>query len=224
MLTVAHELRSPVAAAQSLMRTLLRGLAGQLNSQQREILDRIESRHGLLLDLINDLLALAASKTYDPDRPLERMALSPSLLTVLDRVRDEAGGKGVALTSSLADAPLMVMANGDGLERVFSNLLGNAVKYTPSGGSVEVRTRAVDGGAEVSVTDTGIGIPEEDLSRLGDEFFRARNVRGQSIGGTGLGLSIVREQLRRLHGRMQVESREGQGSVFRVWLPCIQDP
>jgi len=221
MLTVAHELRSPVAAAQSLLRTMLRGLAGELNEQQREILRRVEVRHGQLLELINDLLSLAASKTYDPDQPLQPVSLSLAVRRVLDGFAPQAQEKGVQILTPNLTSDLVVQASDDGLNKVLANLIGNAVKYTPSGGQVEVGVRRQGNLAEVSVTDTGIGISAEELPRLGTEFFRAQSAKRAEIPGTGLGLSIVSEQLRRFGGTLEITSTPGKGSTFAARLPLV---
>jgi two-component system phosphate regulon sensor histidine kinase PhoR len=115
--------------------------------------------------------------------------------------------------------PISVKATPDGLEMVLTNLLGNAVKYTPRGGRVLARLEGRGRSATVSVSDTGIGIAAEDLPRLGEEFFRASNAKASGITGTGLGLAIVRQHLDHWRARLEVDSRVGQGSTFRVILP-----
>ena len=128
MLTVAHELRSPVAAAQSLLRTMLLGLAGEVTAQQRKILDRVEVRHQALLDLINDLLALAESKTAWPERPLECLEPQAALRNAVDRFREQAEAAGVGLQLEMPEDPVAVAATPDGIGIVF----GNLVSATPS--------------------------------------------------------------------------------------------
>jgi signal transduction histidine kinase len=221
MLTVAHELRAPVVAAQSLLRAMLRGLAGDVNEKQGEILARVEVRHQELLDLVNDLLALAESKTAAPERPLQRIELQPVLSKVVDRFRAQADGAGIELTLEMAPGQPAVMATEDGLGMVFGNLVGNAVKYTLPGGSVAVRLNRVSQGVAVAVQDSGIGIGAEDVARLGEEFFRASNAKSSGIGGTGLGLAIVRQHLDRWGARLEVESEVGHGSTFRVIFPAM---
>jgi signal transduction histidine kinase len=221
MLTVAHELRAPVVAAQSLLRAMLRGLAGDVNEKQGEILARVEVRHQELLDLVNDLLALAESKTAAPERPLQRIELQPVLSKVVDRFRAQADGAGIELTLEMAPGQPAVMATEDGLGMVFGNLVGNAVKYTPPGGSVAVRLNRASQGVAVVVQDSGIGIGAEDVARLGEEFFRASNAKSSGIGGTGLGLAIVRQHLDRWGARLEVESEVGHGSTFRVIFPAM---
>lgn len=222
MLTVAHELRSPVSAAQSLLRSLLHGLAGDLSDQQRDILRRIETRNAELLDLVNDLLALAASKTYEPGRALQAVPLSEVLDPVIVRARDEAQGKGVDVAYRGGEAGGAVLGTREGLSMIFGNLVGNAVKYTPAGGRVEIEVATEADAARVRVTDTGIGIPPEAVERLGQEFFRAANAKASAIGGTGLGMTIVRHNLDRFGGRLCVRSEVGKGTTVDVTLPRPQ--
>jgi signal transduction histidine kinase len=220
---VAHELRAPVAASLSLLRTMNRGLAGQLNETQADILGRIENRLNLLMELVNDLLSLAASKTVAQDEPLERVALKPLIGQVVDQLAIEAEGKGIRLTLNAPETPMAVQATEEGLRRIFSNLVGNAIKYTPAGGQVEVTARTGTGWATLVVTDSGMGIPVEDLDHVWEEFFRARNVRRSGITGTGLGLSIVKQLVTRYGGSIEVQSVEGQGTTFTVRLPLDDD-
>jgi len=219
MLTVAHELRSPVAGAQSLLRTLLRGLAGQLNDQQNDILNRIEDRLDFLMELIDDLLTLASSKTFDAEAPLEKVTLQPIIRRVADRLEIQAESKNVKLALSIPEEDIVVDASEEGVERIFSNLIGNAVKYTPAGGKVEMGIENAPSGVKISVTDTGIGIPKEDLSHLGEEFFRAKNARKSGVKGTGLGLNIVKQYVDQFGWKIDVHSVEGEGSVFTISLP-----
>jgi len=218
MLTVAHELRAPVGGAQSLLRTLLRGLTGELNEQQRDILCRVEARLDTLTALIDDLLSLAATKTVESEKPLEEVWLQPVVQQVVDRLGIEANIKQVALTYNAPDEMIVVQATEDGLENVFSNLIGNAIKYTASGGVIEINVTEERGRAKITMVDTGIGIPEDALSQIWDEFYRAPNVRKSGITGTGLGLSIVKQLVTRFGGQIDVCSVEGKGTTFTLML------
>jgi signal transduction histidine kinase len=113
---------------------------------------------------------------------------------------------------------LIVQATVDGLEKIFGNLIGNAIKYTPEGGKVRVSVKDSNGTVQVSISDTGIGIAEEDISKLGEEFFRARNAREEGIKGTGLGLSIVTQLVDHFAGTMDVSSKLGEGTTFIIKL------
>ncbi len=219
MLTVAHELRSPVGSAQSLIRTLIRGLAGGLNEQQSEILTRIEARLSVLTELINDLLSLAESKSYDIDQPLESVLIVPLVDSVINHYMIEAENRDLILTLEKPENTLAINATEDGLKKIIGNLIGNAIKFTPEGGRIQVEVLGISENVEITVSDNGIGIPKEDLPRLGDEFFRAKNAKRLGIAGTGLGLSIVTQLVERFGGSIKVHSVEGEGTIVKLTLP-----
>ncbi len=221
---VTHELRAPVSGAQSLLRVLMHGLAGTLEPQQTDILERLERRLDTLIDLINDLLALAATKTGAYKEPLQVLPLQPIIQQVIGRQREQASEKNIALTFEMPESDLAVCGTEDGLARIFDNLIGNAVKYTLPGGSVHVTVEVQISRAVVTVSDTGIGIPEADLPRLWNEFFRASNAKKSGIAGTGLGLAIVRQLVERFGGMVSVRSIEGEGTTFKVTLPLDRCP
>jgi len=219
LLMMAHELRSPVSGAQSLVRTLLRGLAGELKTQQAELLSRIEIRLDFLLEMINDILILASSKSIDSDQPLEPVELQPAVRQVIDGFEGEAKDRQVAVKFTAPAKVLMVMATENGLNTAVRNLIGNAVKYSNPGGTVEVAVHREADCAKLIVVDTGIGIPTEDLPKIWDEFFRAKNAHLSGITGTGLGLSIVKQYIDRFGGRVEATSKVGEGTTFTVSLP-----
>ncbi len=219
LLMVAHELRSPVVGAQSLLRTILRGLAGDLNEQQVELLSRVNLRLDMLLELINDLLSLAAGKSIEPDQSLELVFVKPIIQHVVDNFSVQAEDKQVSLTFDPTETPIAVLATEDGLSTVFNNLISNAIKYTPKDGTVQVRLEELDETALITISDSGIGIPQEDIPKLWEEFFRASNVRNSEIIGTGLGLSIVKQLVERFSGLIEVFSVEGEGTKFILTMP-----
>jgi signal transduction histidine kinase len=216
---VTHELRAPVAAAQSLLRTVVRELAGELNDLQRDILSRLSERLDVLQMLINDLLDLAAGKVEGLEGELTPLSLEAAVLGVVDRLSSQAQEKAIDLRVNYVPRGLTVMASEQGLERIFLNLIGNAIKYTPAGGKVTVTLEQRNDEAVISVADTGIGIPESDLPHLFEEFYRASNVKQLGITGTGLGLAIVKDLVERYGGRVSVRSTLGEGTTFTVVLP-----
>ncbi len=219
---VAHELRSPVGGAQSLLRTLTRGMAGNLTEKQQEILRRIEIRLDQLMALINDLLDLAASKTMTAEETLRPIAISQLLREAVERFTVEAEHKQIALHLTLPEDSILVPATEQGLVLICNNLLSNAIKYTPAGGEVWVQLQAdPPEHVTISVRDTGIGIPQSAMPHLGEEFYRAENARGSPAIGTGLGLSIVRQIVASFAGSLHITSEEGKGSTFKVVLPQL---
>lgn len=221
--TVTHELRSPVSGAQSLARVLLEGTSEGLTERQRDVIQRISARLDRLMDLINDLLALAAAQAPGFQQPPQPVGLLEMVRWALDQHAAAASEKEVALQPEIPGGEILVRATRDGLAQVLGNLIDNAVKYTPSGGRVRVTARTEGNAAVLQVADTGLGVPEADLPHLWEEFFRAGNVRKAGIVGTGLGLSIVKRLVESYGGRIGAESVEGTGTVFTVTLPLASD-
>ena len=221
VLTVTHELRSPLATATSLLETLAGGYAGPLTEPQADLVRRARGRMEGLRALVNDLLDLAAGRTGLKARRVDSVDVREVVRAAADGLRGRAEAGGVAIRVNTPDAPLVTRADTADLRLALDNLLDNAVKYTPEGGRVEVKAEGSGDGrwAEVSVVDTGIGIPAEAVSRVFDDFYRAPNAKAVKAEGTGLGLSIVRGIVERCGGRISVESQEGKGSRFVVqWL------
>ncbi|MBU0704827.1 MAG: GAF domain-containing sensor histidine kinase [Chloroflexi bacterium] len=216
-----HELRSPVAVAQSLVRGVLKGYAGEMSDRQAEIFGRVSSRLDFLESLVNDLLDLAAGKSADPAEE-EAVVLNSSVGRAVLSLQPRAEEKGVTLIHQACCEELVVWGTEEGLDRIFVNLVGNGIKYTPAGGSVTVAMQRLEDGIEVRVIDDGIGIPEEALPHLFQEFYRAPNAKASDEVGTGLGLAIVKDLVDRYHGCIEVESREGQGSTFTVTFPLFR--
>jgi signal transduction histidine kinase len=217
--TVTHELRSPIAGSLSLAQALFDGLVGELGPSQKSMVARMSVRLAALAELVNDLLALAASQSPELQEEPRQVNLLSSLRRVAEQQGAESTSKGVALHLDAPESPIIVTATDQGLARIFDNLVGNAKKYTPGGGRIEVRAHADGPSAVVSVADSGIGIPEEDLPRLFEDFFRARNTRSSAIAGTGLGLSIVKRLVAHFRGVVTVASQLGHGTTFTVVLP-----
>lgn len=218
-----HELRSPITVAQSLVRNVLKGYAGPLTDLQREVFARVSGRLDFLESLVNDLLDLAASKAPELTEAEGAVAVNSSVGRAILLLAPRAEEKGVALTALPSCEELAVWATEEGMDRIFVNLVGNAVKYTPSGGRVTISMGRDDGQVWVRVADTGIGIPEEALPHLFEEFYRAPNARAFNAVGTGLGLAIVKELVERYGGHIEVESTLGQGTTFTVTFPVWQD-
>ncbi len=218
LLMMSHELRSPISGAQSLVRTLLRGLAGELKPQQSELLARVEARLDFMLNMINDILMLASSRSIETDRPLDKVQIQPVMRQVIERFAEEAKNQQVVIRFNAPAKPLTVMATESGLNTVIRNLIGNAIKYSKLNGIVEVSIDKEPEFVKIRVSDTGIGIPEEDIPHIWDEFFRAKNAHQEGITGTGLGLSIVKQYLDRFGGQVEVASQVGKGTTFTVSL------
>jgi signal transduction histidine kinase len=217
-----HELRSPITVAQSLVRNVLKGYAGPITDRQQDVFARISGQLDFLESLANDLLDLAASKAPQLAAEEGPVLVNASVGRAILFFQPRAEEKGVALTLRPWREELVVWATEDGLDRIFVNLVGNAVKYTPSGGEVVVSLGQKEDEVQVMVADTGIGIPQEALTHLYEEFYRAPNARAVNAVGTGLGLAIVKELVDRYGGKIAVESALGKGTSFTVTFPLYR--
>ncbi len=225
--TATHELRSPVSVTRSLLRTITAGFVGELNPQQLDILERAGRRIDFLRKLVDDLLDLAEGKTKNITQDtVEAVQLDEIILKVFNRFTVPAEEKSISLIweNMTGDGKILVMADEDGLDRVFNNLISNAVKYTLPGGAVTVTLEHDDSEAKIVVADTGIGIPEDSIPHLFEEFYRAPNAKEIEQEGTGLGLTIVQDIVKRVGGNINVESQRGKGTRFTVQFPVMQIP
>ena len=222
--TVTHELRSPVSVVRSLMRTLLAGYVGELSAPQREMLERVQYRADFLQTLIDDLLDLAAGKAdvraKEPNVPVR---LDEAVERVVERFKIPAQEKAITLEweCACADGPIKIAATNEGIDRILNNLVSNAIKYTPNGGRVAVKLFARENRATLEIADSGIGIPEDALPHLFEEFYRAPNAKTQVKEGTGLGLAITKDLIVRYGGHISVQSRVGQGTTFTITFPIL---
>ncbi len=221
---VTHELRSPVAASQSLLRVVLRQIGGSLNDVQQDILARLSDRLDSLQLLIDDLLDLAAGKVEGFEGELTPISVEASILAAIERLRTQAAEKNLVLSVNTLQRGMTVVGSEQGFGRIFINLIGNAIKYTPAGGRVAVRMERRGAEAVVAVEDTGMGIPDVDFPHLFEEFYRASNAKETGIQGTGLGLAIVKDLVERYGGHVTLHSRVGEGTTVTVTLPLSGGP
>lgn len=247
---VSHELRTPLTAIKGYAETLLNGALKEPDTARRflTIIDRHSER---LSRLIEDLLTLSNLELGKTELRYEEVLLSELVGEVFEVVKDKAQRGGVTLIERLPpDLPLLT-GDGDRLHQVLLNLIDNAVKYTPAGGTVTVTARTVlpqdvlpssqeevrsgeppgtatrtteavlsDDWIEITVTDTGCGIPAAEIPRLTQRFYRVDKARSRELGGTGLGLAIVKHIVQAHGGHLRIESQMNQGTTVRIWLPC----
>ena len=213
--TTAHQLRAPLATIEGMLEAL--PYAGTLSAKQIELIERCRRRLQDPLDMIKDLLELASAQQR-PAQKGERVALLACLESVLATMKERAATKGVHFNVD-AHNQTVVVANAEDMRRIFSNLLDNAIKYTPAGGNVTFELSARDQEVSGEVHDTGMGIAETDCQRIFDDFYRTEASKTSGEIGTGLGLSIVKQLVEQWDGTVCVESKLGQGSHFEVILP-----
>ena len=216
---VAHELRSPLAAVQSLLDVVVAGYAGSVDEKSLELLQRMGRRVQFLLALVNDLLDLAAGRLDGVQRERSRVDLRAAAEQVVALLHPGAEEKGVSLALEVAPGDYVLWGIPEHFEWLLSNLVDNAIKYTPQGGRVSVALRRDGDELVLTVADTGIGIPPEAQVHIFEEFYRAPNARAVEKDGTGLGLAIVRQVIDEHGGQVDVHSQVGEGTVFTVTLP-----
>ncbi|MDP8222586.1 MAG: HAMP domain-containing sensor histidine kinase [Candidatus Lernaella stagnicola] len=218
--SMTHDMRSPIAAAQSLLNVLLSGAMGQLNDPQRESLRRAGGRLEQMQQMIQDMLTIERSSRAE--FVLEAIPLASYAARVLAGYREEMDARDIHLDAQL-DAEAVAWADRDDVETVINNLVSNAVKYSRDGGRVRVVVARGEGVTSVEVADTGIGISPEDQEKLFREFYRAANAKRHTVHGTGLGLAIVKKLVEQNHGVIHMQSEVGKGTTFTFILPQPPD-
>jgi signal transduction histidine kinase len=216
----SHELKTPVASIRAAAETLRDGAIDDPEAAHR-FTDQLERDADRLGRIVSDLLDLSRLETGS--ERLERAALDAIAEDEVARRQEQAERAGVSLTVQLDGVPSIRGSNRD-LALMTANLIDNAIRYTPSGGSVAVEVRAQRETVVLRVRDTGVGIPQRDLPRVFERFYRVDQARSRETGGTGLGLSIVRHVSENHGGEVTVTSELGQGSTFEVRLPTAADP
>jgi signal transduction histidine kinase len=215
---MSHELRTPLNAIIGFSEALTERMFGDLNDKQDEYLEDIHASGQHLLSLINDILDLSKIEAGRMDLDRTEFDVSQAIDNALMLVRDRAARRGIVLHQAVDQRLGQVTADERKIKQVLLNLLSNALKFTPEGGRVDVRASVVDGMAEVSVTDTGVGIAPEDQQAVFEEF-RQVGTAAKKVEGTGLGLALSRKFIELHGGRIRVTSQVGAGSTFTFTLP-----
>jgi two-component system phosphate regulon sensor histidine kinase PhoR len=219
----SHELKTPLASIKAFTETLL-DWALHDESVNVRFLERIDEQAMRLNQLILDLLSLARLESGEAGFDHRPHSLIPILEPCVEAHRGRAETKNLRLSFEPGDVgeEIQVFADDEAIRQIVDNLVDNAIKYTPEGGSVRVSCYADGNTVSIEVADTGIGIPREDLPRIFERFYRVDKARSRELGGTGLGLSIVKHLMQSIGGQIDVTSRAGSGSKFTVELPrCL---
>lgn len=214
---VSHDLRSPLTAILGYVELLER--VGPLNEDQTEFVNRVKQSVDNITNLISDLLdigRLEAGIALD----IEECDLPNLLNTILDEFAARIEAKKLQLKQIVSPKQLLISGDHKRLHQAFTNLISNAVKYTPEKGVIGLQVTEMNGQAIVEIADTGVGIASEDIPHIFDKFYRAKNVLS-GFEGTGLGLSIVKSVIERHNGRIWVNSQMGKGTVFSIILPLL---
>ena len=217
----SHELRTPVTSVKVLLENLVDGAKDDPNVADEflnDALNEIDRMH----ELVNDLLDVAALEAGRHNLQLTGVEVSKVIAEAVTTVAPQAKQREVKLESDLPQGELMLEADRSRLRQVLVNLVANAVKFTPAGGEVRVKAWTENGDVRFAISDTGIGIPAQDLPHIFDRFFRVTRGRSRLQGGSGLGLTIVKQAIDAHRGEINVESTEGQGTTIYIKLPASQ--
>ncbi len=234
--TVSHELRTPMTSIKGFTQLLAMGSLGPINETQKEFLGIIQSNAERMIAIINDLLDITKIETGSVELEIRPIHVAETLSTVMLELQPKIQERQQHLALSIPAGLPLVRADGRRFNQILFNIVSNAVKYTPRGGSITIEAREVTTEAipeeerdglrpgryvQIDVRDTGVGIAPEDLPRIWERFYRTENPLKVEAGGTGLGLSLVRPLVKLLGGRIWVESRLNEGSVFSFVLPAV---
>uniref|UniRef100_A0A7C4RSS7 histidine kinase n=1 Tax=Desulfatirhabdium butyrativorans TaxID=340467 RepID=A0A7C4RSS7_9BACT len=220
---VSHELRSPMNSVLMQLQVILEGLAGDLTPKQREILERAYEKIGNLAQMTTELLDLATIESGLMISEKTAVDMAAVIRAQVEFHRPKAESEAICLLAEAPQSLPPIRANRRNMEEVLSNLITNAIKYSPNGGVVTVSADLSGDYLAIRVKDTGLGMSEEDTKKIFQRFYRIRNEATRSIQGTGLGLAIVQKIVESHNGRISVESAPGKGSTFTVLLPLERE-
>jgi two-component system, OmpR family, phosphate regulon sensor histidine kinase PhoR len=222
---VSHELRTPLAVIKGYVETLRDGAARD-PVKCDEFLATIERHANQLTNLVGDLLELSKLENQPAIPRRVTIDLAATAHRVVEMLRPSADARGHTLAVTLTGPPPCIVGNADYIERAMINLVDNAIKYTPanSGGKIDITIGAEPPNAFIDISDTGLGIPPEDLPRIFERFYRVDRSRSREMGGTGLGLAIVKHIVQSHAGSVSVQSEPNKGSRFRILLPLAAPP
>ncbi|MCK5542497.1 MAG: response regulator [Desulfobacterales bacterium] len=216
---VAHEIKSPLNSILMQIDVVLAGLAGELTEKQKEILQKSSNRIKSLTKLSTELLDLSKIESGLINQEREELDLVELTKSQIAFYRDQADAKSIHLTIKETKKEIWMMGNRLNMEEVMSNLISNAIRYSPNGGKITAWVDEKTDCVKITVSDTGLGIPQNELEHIFDKFFRVKNEKTRHINGTGLGLAIVKSIVDAHHGTIEVKSEVNKGTIFFIYFP-----
>ncbi len=219
---VTHEIRTPLAAIIGYLETLQAGAIEKPDDARRFVEIMLKQSHRLNR-LVEDLMTISRIELGDVTLQLDAVSLPEALDNAVALVEPKAAAKKLTLSNRLSNALPPVKADRDRLSQILLNILDNAVKFTPEGGSVIIDAEVKGERVALTIEDTGIGVPREELQRLGERFYRVDKTRSRELGGTGLGLSIVKHLMTAHGGSLTIESQPGRGTKVILLFPISQN-
>ncbi len=218
---VSHELRTPLTSVKGYASILITGKVGEVPPKVKERLEKINKHSDKLVQMVNDLLDIARIESGRAQMNFEEHSITPMVENVCDLLAPQIKSKDINLTTAIESDLPKLWVDSSQFERVFINLIGNASKFTPKDGTVTVSAKKEGDGILFSVSDTGIGISDEDQAKLFDEFFRVDNELNKSVKGTGLGLALAKKIVDAHKGRIWIKSKLNEGTTFFFLIPFL---
>ncbi len=219
---VSHQLRSPLTAIQQYFEVILAGMTGKVEPKQKEMIERSRDKLYGLLELIDDWLSMARIT----ENHLLRRFISFDLFSLLSELvafmQPLAKEKNISLEIEPSENIPLIQGDAETLEQAFTNIINNAIVYNRHGGKVYIKMKKEDNYLAVEISDTGIGIAENDLSSIFDQFYRVKSEETQKIKGTGLGLAIAKKIVEAHNGHIKVSSILNKGTTFTILLPQVK--
>lgn len=216
---VSHELKAPIAAVHGFLNLILDESIPLKPEQQKDFLQRSNQRLDSLLKMVNDLLDISRMELKTAQREIKDVNIKDIINGLIEIFQLEIQKKEIRLILNFAENIPLLKADTEEMNRIFTNLISNAIKYNKTGGDLTITITSSDRYLKVEVKDSGIGMKPEEKEKLFREFFRAKNEMTKNISGTGLGLSIVKRIIDSYAGKVEVDSVYKEGTTFKVFLP-----
>ena len=218
---VTHEIRTPLTAIIGYLETIKNGAIVNID-ETKKFVDIILNQAERLNRLVEDLLTLSHIELKELKFNFENVSINAAITNVISLVEAKAKEKKITIHNNVRENFPMIRADKDKLTQIFVNILDNAVKFTPESGRITIAAKEADAYTAVSISDTGIGVPRDEIQRLGERFYRVDRSRSRDLGGTGLGLSIVKHLMIAHGGRMEIESELGRGTTVFLLFPLAK--
>jgi len=217
---VTHELRSPLSAIQSLLKSIEEGYAGDISPKAMDLITRSEKRTSFLITLVNGLLDLIAGKIGKPkEGDIKSIDINVAVKNTLHLMQEKTKAKNLKIIIKTTPEPSYLKIVPDDLDIILTNLIDNSVKYTEQGGTISINSIITNKEIKLEMSDTGIGIIKEDLNKIFNEFYRSKNAKTVEQRGTGLGLSIVKNLIKQYGGDIDVKSEIEIGTIVTISFP-----
>jgi len=219
IMVMTHELKGPLMAIQGLLEVMLKGYVGVLNEKQQELINRIYRRIDSLMEVSTGLWDVYQWRFRKPDIQFVPLSIKGQIQNAVDLFKTSALQKGLSINLSMPEEDLILMGTEQEMEKILNNLVTNAIKYTPRGGSISLDLSASQNHLILRIKDTGIGIAPLNIPKIFDEFFRTAEAKKMDPYGRGLGLPFVKKVVEAMGGTIRVNSDKGKGTEFILILP-----